>query len=103
MAAYFRILLAPALGLALTTAAPALGDEPPPGLYATAHGAATLVLKRDAQGRDDAGCRAVLQGVAKDAARSDDEVEGNHGMVFWEDYKPVLHAARTNLRLCGGR
>lgn len=49
---------------------------------------------------DDAGCRALLQGMAKDAARSDDDIAGDHGPAGWEEYRPVLHAARINLRLC---
>ncbi|MCZ8285022.1 MAG: hypothetical protein O9353_06160, partial [Bacteroidia bacterium] len=49
---------------------------------------------------DRAGCIRTLQGLAKDAAMSDEEVRGNFPPTDADMYLPVVRATRTNLRLC---
>ncbi|HEX2940609.1 MAG TPA: hypothetical protein VHO91_06150 [Rhodopila sp.] len=49
---------------------------------------------------DDAGCRAMLQPMAKDAARTEAAVASDYPSARWDAYRPILHNARTNLGLC---
>jgi len=49
---------------------------------------------------DRAGCIRTLQGLAPDAALSDEEVKGNYPPTDADNYLPVVQATRTNLRLC---
>lgn len=49
---------------------------------------------------DAAACRATLQPLAADAARSDDAIRDSYPPSDAESYLGVLKAARTNLKLC---
>lgn len=47
-----------------------------------------------------AGCRRVLADLADDAAKTDEELQGNYPPSDWDAYSKVINAARTNLKLC---
>ncbi|WP_411879118.1 hypothetical protein [Polaromonas sp. YR568] len=49
---------------------------------------------------DRAACIKTLQGLAPDAAKSDDEIKGSYPPADSDAYLPVVQATRTNLRLC---
>jgi hypothetical protein len=49
---------------------------------------------------DRAACIKTLQGLAPDAAKSDDEIKGSYPPSDSEAYLPAVQATRTNLRLC---
>src|SRR5215207_4803227 len=49
---------------------------------------------------DRAACIKTLQGLAPDAAKSDDEIKGSYPPSDSDAYLPVVQATRTNLRLC---
>lgn len=49
---------------------------------------------------DRAGCLRTLEPLAKDAAKSDDEIEIDGWLAEREAYQPILDATRFNLRLC---
>lgn len=50
---------------------------------------------------DDAGCRQTLAPYRDDAKRSDEAISEGMTPALVEDYLRVIHAARTNLQLCG--
>jgi hypothetical protein len=52
---------------------------------------------------DRAGCIRTLQGLAPDAALSDEEIKGNYPPTDADMYLPVVRATRTNLKLCTKR
>jgi hypothetical protein len=49
---------------------------------------------------DRAGCLRTLQGLAPDAAKSDEEITGNFPPADSDLYLRVIGATRTNLKLC---
>jgi hypothetical protein len=49
---------------------------------------------------DRAACIKTLQGLASDAAKSDDEIKESYPPSDSDAYLPVVQATRTNLRLC---
>jgi hypothetical protein len=48
-----------------------------------------------------AACRQILEPLADDAAKTDEDLRGNYPPADAESYMPVIKATRTNLRLCG--
>jgi len=52
---------------------------------------------------DVAGCRHTLAPLQKDARQSDEDLKQEYGQMDAEKYLPVIRAARTNLKLCGGK
>ncbi len=50
---------------------------------------------------DRAGCRAMLEPLAEDAALTDAEVREAYPPTDAEMFLPIVRATRTNLRLCG--
>jgi hypothetical protein len=48
-----------------------------------------------------AACRQILESLADDAAKTDEDLRGNYPPSDAESYMPVIKAARTNLKLCG--
>lgn len=49
-----------------------------------------------------ADCRKVLAPLAKDAAKKDDDLMADYPPSDWDEFKPLIKAARTNLALCRG-
>lgn len=50
---------------------------------------------------DTAGCLRTLEPLAKDAAKSDAQIQSDFPPTDAENWLPVVKAARTNLKLCG--
>lgn len=50
---------------------------------------------------EDAACLEALAPYRDAAGRSDDEITGGMAPAVVDDYLTVIHAARTNLKLCG--
>jgi len=51
---------------------------------------------------DNAGCLRTLEPLAKDAAKSDRQIQADFPPTDADNWLPVVKAARTNLKLCGG-
>jgi hypothetical protein len=49
---------------------------------------------------DRAACLSVLEPLAADAAKTDDALREDYPPADFEDYRPLVKAARTNLKLC---
>ncbi|MFT4097768.1 MAG: hypothetical protein QM651_11650 [Rhodoblastus sp.] len=47
-----------------------------------------------------ADCRAMLAPLAEQAAKKDDDLTADYPPSDWEEFKPLIGAARTNLALC---
>lgn len=73
--------------------------------------AATLSAQESATTRNDiaithyhlgqkAACLKVLAPLAKEAAKSDEDLKDDYPPSDWADYQPVVKATRTNLALC---
>jgi hypothetical protein len=51
---------------------------------------------------DLAGCLETLAPLRDEAAKSDEQLEAEYSLFMMQNRRASIHAARTNLRLCGG-
>lgn len=49
-----------------------------------------------------AACLKTLAPLEENAAKSDDDLQSDYPPSDWDEYRPLIKAARTNLKLCKG-